>query len=87
MLTYKTLGIAKPTIRPPISYPIRSVHIWYFLLYKNHVFSSLAPTIDIMQIFVVKGQTNLEKSVILFLVRDKITFCRCFRSTTHQKCV
>jgi hypothetical protein len=30
---------------------------------------------------------SLEKSVILFLRRDKITFCRCFKSTTHQLCV
>ena len=60
MLTYQTLGIAKPTIRLPISYPIKSQHIWYFLLYKNQCFSSLVPTIDIMQIFVVKRQTNMK---------------------------
>jgi hypothetical protein len=53
MLTYKTLGIAKPAIRPQICYPYGT---FYYI--KINVFSFVVPTIDIMQIFVVKGQTN-----------------------------
>jgi hypothetical protein len=65
--TYITLGIAKPAIRPPIPCPIRSSQIWYLFYIKNDVFSSLVPTIDNMEIFVLKGQTNMKSTIYRLL--------------------
>jgi hypothetical protein len=56
MFPYKTLGIAKH-----VKSLIQSDQYIYDIIYSIKIFSfiSLDPTIGIMQIFLVKGQTNM----------------------------
>ena len=67
MLPYSTLGIVKPTI--DLQSLIQSDQYIYVTFYyiKIYAFISIAPTIGIVQIFRVKGQSNMQSTIYRLL--------------------